>query len=271
MWGAFAGAYNRQTVLSMPCQPREAETCRKVFLQIGPQMSRSMLTIAGVAPVARFFIPTDLLQNPADTMLSLRQARERLPGRPAISTITRWASVGVNGVRLRLVRVGGRCFVAESELLRFVAACTEGAVGMTPGALSSLQTDPVAFRDYLRLDGGQPFVRDGWQESAFLAVDPGWQRAIGRQASGGYSRAWFIRPRGHSKTFDIAAMIVWALFSAGHAVRGVVAAGDQDQARLVADAVRALVRANPWLSDFIDVQRNRIINPHSEAECIILP
>jgi len=141
---------------------------------------------------------------------------------------------------------------------------------MDSNTLARLQGAPAAFRDALRLDDGRPWVRDPWQEDFFRALDPGWRRAVGQAATGGYARGWAVRPRGHSKTSDIASMVAWALFAARQPIRGVVAAGDSDQARLVADAVTRIVRANPWLQPFIDVQRGRIVNVHSGSECVIL-
>jgi len=136
--------------------------------------------------------------------------------------------------------------------------------------LAALTASPVAFRDALRLDDGRPWIRDDWQEAFFAATDAGWQRAIGQTAAGGYSRAWSVRPRGHSKTHDVAAAVTWALLAARRPVRGVVAAGDADQARLVADAVGRIVRTNDWLAPIIEVQRGKICNSHTGAECAIL-
>lgn len=143
---------------------------------------------------------------------------------------------------------------------------------MNQTLLQSLAHDPAAFRSALRLSDGQPWRPDPWQDEFFLATDAGWQRAIGRDVPGGFSRAWSIRHRGASKTHDIATMIVWALFAAAprRPIRGVVAAADADQAALVADSVRRIVRANEWLEPLIDVQRQRIVNPHTGSECGIL-
>jgi len=141
---------------------------------------------------------------------------------------------------------------------------------MDSDSLAALAASPVAFRDALLLDTGAPWIRDAWQEEFFRATDAGWARAIGRDAPGGFSRAWSVRPRGHAKTHDIASMVAWALLAARAPIRGCVAAGDSDQARLVADAVSRIVRANDWLAPFVDVQRNKIANPHTGAECTIL-
>jgi hypothetical protein len=133
----------------------------------------------------------------------------------------------------------------------------------------ALRTNPVAFRDRLQIDGA-PWLRDDWQESFLQACDPGWRRAIGQQVDGGHSRAWSLRPRGHSKTTDLACMTAWALFAARRPIRGVVAAADMDQARLLGDALQRLLAGNPWLARFLEVQRGRAVNPHTGAELQIL-
>jgi phage terminase large subunit-like protein len=111
---------------------------------------------------------------------------------------------------------------------------------------------------------------DDWQAADFSALDAGWRRAAGQAAAGGYSRAWLERPRGHSKTADIAVMVTWALFASRRTLKGVAAAGDADQAGLLRDAIESLRRLNPWLREIIDVQRERVVNRHTGSELAIL-
>ncbi len=141
--------------------------------------------------------------------------------------------------------------------------------------LRRLQADPSEFRRSLLIDAdGTPRrlgdVLDGWQRSDFAALDPGWKRAAGQAATGGCSRAWLERPRGHSKTLDIAVICTWALFASRRTLKGVAAAGDLDQAGLLRDAIEGLRRANPWLSEIIDVQKERVVNKHTGSELSIL-
>ena len=132
-----------------------------------------------------------------------------------------------------------------------------------------LQADPRDFRNALALDG-RPWCRDAWQERFFLDTDPGWMRCIGLPAEGGFSRCWSLRPRGHSKTTDLSTMAAYALFASRRRISGAVAAGDADQARLCGDALQRLVAGNPWLAKFIDVQRNKAVNPHTGSELTII-
>lgn len=59
--------------------------------------------------------------------LSMSQARELLPGRPAVSTIRKWILVGVDGRRLAGFVMGKRWFTTREAIQRFVAATTEAA------------------------------------------------------------------------------------------------------------------------------------------------
>lgn len=137
------------------------------------------------------------------------------------------------------------------------------------------QSDPSYFRASLVIDAdGTPRrlgdVLGPWQRSDFAALDPGWKRAAGQAATGGCSRAWLERPRGHSKTLDIAIQTTWALFAARRKLKGAAAAGDLDQAGLLRDAIEGLRRCNPWLSEIITVQKERVVNKHTGSELSIL-
>lgn len=137
--------------------------------------------------------------------------------------------------------------------------------------------DPAAFRADLFIDQGGDLVRLGdvlepWQDADFRATDPGWQFCAGRwPADGGpvIQRAYLERPRGHSKTSDIAVDATWAMAFAKRPIRGYAAAADKDQARLLRDAILRLIRNNPWLSQVLEVQAYSVRNiakGHAGAE-----
>lgn len=142
--------------------------------------------------------------------------------------------------------------------------------------LLDLQRAPAVFRSALLIDtdgGPQPLADalDDWQDADFRALDSGWQRAIvGSKQQAEYQRAWLERPRGHSKTLDLAVMAAWALFASRRRLSGIAAAGDQDQARLLRDAVGRLVYVNPWLAEIIEVQNYRVINPNTGSTLEII-
>lgn len=65
--------------------------------------------------------------NETDSFLSFSQAARSLPGKPAPSTIWRWARHGCHGVKLSTVMVGGRRYVTRQALDTFIAATTAAA------------------------------------------------------------------------------------------------------------------------------------------------
>lgn len=135
-------------------------------------------------------------------------------------------------------------------------------------------TEPAAFRAELLVEAGgelRPLgdVLDAWQDADFRAADRGWMRAVGHKVDA-VGRFYFERPRGHSKTSDVAVSATWALAFAPRPVTGVAAAADADQARLLGDAIARLVRDNPLLSQVVAVQRNLVVNTRTGAELKIL-
>jgi hypothetical protein len=54
------------------------------------------------------------------TYMPLNEVAKRLPGHPHISTIHRWVSDGVRGVRLRSQRIGNRVFTTEEWIDEFI-------------------------------------------------------------------------------------------------------------------------------------------------------
>lgn len=136
---------------------------------------------------------------------------------------------------------------------------------MTPKQFARFAADPAAFRDSLIVDVdgtarrfGQ--VMDGWQRDDFAALDPALMAAAGRSKEPARSRAWLERPRGHSKTTDLAILVVWALVFATRPLRGYAYAKDKDQAKLLRDAVANIVRLNPWIGTILQVQTHGVVN-----------
>lgn len=110
---------------------------------------------------------------------------------------------------------------------------------------------------------------DPWQAADFAALDSGWCRVAG-MATAGKQRAYLERPRGHSKTSDLAVMASWVLFASRRQISGVAAAADKDQGRLLRDAIAKLVSVNPWLAPIIDVQNYRVVNRRTGSTLEIL-
>ena len=84
-----------------------------------------------------------------------------------------------------------------------------------------------------------------WQESDFRALDDGWRRLAGQDVAPRVRRAYFERPRGHSKTTDMAIQLAWILQNGRDPVSGLAAAADREQAALIRDAVFRVATSNP--------------------------
>lgn len=109
---------------------------------------------------------------------------------------------------------------------------------------------PELFRQQLILpvDQGLPFVDhvQPWQLTDLQALDAAWQELAGwrRYKRSTIRRAYIERPRGHSKTSDMAMQIAWILLFAQRPLIGLAAAADRDQANFIHDSLRRLAKAN---------------------------
>ncbi|QDT56277.1 Phage Terminase [Caulifigura coniformis] len=124
--------------------------------------------------------------------------------------------------------------------------------------------DPSAFRDDLLIDVSGSVRRlgnsmDDWQGADFAALDAGLARCNGRSDRPARLRAYLERPRGHSKTTDLAVMVCWVLAFSTRPLRGYGFAADKDQARLLKDAVSTVLRLNPWLAKILTVEAGRVV------------
>ena len=92
-----------------------------------------------------------------EQLLTLSQAAKRFPGRNggniAVSTLHRWATCGVGGIRLETVVVGGRKMTSAEALQRFVNARTAA-----PGGDFGRARFPSRTRTSRRRDRGQAAV-----------------------------------------------------------------------------------------------------------------
>ncbi|MCA9248391.1 MAG: terminase [Planctomycetales bacterium] len=145
---------------------------------------------------------------------------------------------------------------------------------MDKQSLQLMAHDPGELRARLLVDTDDgprllSAVMDEWQREDFEALDAGWRRAAGHKVEGGHSRGWLERPRGHSKTSDIAVMACWALAFAKRRLSGVVAAADKDQASLLRQAIDRLLALNPWLRTVINPTKYSVTGRHGSRLEII--
>jgi phage terminase large subunit-like protein len=108
-------------------------------------------------------------------------------------------------------------------------------------------------------------VLDPWQRDDFEALEPGWNAVVqGGPTKGVRLRAYLERPRGHSKTTDLAIMAASVLALATRPITGVVAAADADQAALLRKAIQTLIRLNP----IIDASRTVDVAGEAVPGCL---
>lgn len=137
---------------------------------------------------------------------------------------------------------------------------------ITPQKLQTYSQSPAAFREDLLVDVDGSVrrfgeVMDDWQRADFAALDGGLMRCNGRsEASDAKMRGYLERGRGSSKTTDLSIIVVWALLFATRPLKGYAFAADQDQAKLLKNAVDVLIRLNPWIGEVLEVQKNSVVN-----------
>jgi phage terminase large subunit-like protein len=157
---------------------------------------------------------------------------------------------------------------------RFLAA-----LQFQSGQSGDLAITPADFRRRLIIDcNGIPTplgsVMNSWQQEDFEALDAGWKwTACGGTRPEGerpITNAYLERPRGHSKSNDLAAMATWILLAAPRKLAGIAAADDRDQAKLIRNAMDTLVRLNPWLHSELEVLDKIVRNRHTGSEIEVL-
>ncbi len=81
---------------------------------------------------------------------------------------------------------------------------------------------------------------------------------------------WLSRPRGASKTTDTGALAIADLMLAPDASTSFAVAADQDQARLLRDAIERWYQASPSLHGSLDIQRDVVTNTATRASLRVL-
>ncbi|QDU60764.1 Phage Terminase [Planctomycetes bacterium Pan216] len=141
--------------------------------------------------------------------------------------------------------------------------------------LKQMAKSPAKFRAHLLVDtdeGPQRLgdVMDSWQRDDFEAADSGWLRVARVTDADEINRIYLERPRGHSKTSDLAVSVLWVLAFSRHQLAGVAAACDREQARLLLKACDRLLRLNEWLASALEVQSNKVSHLSNGSELTVL-
>jgi hypothetical protein len=76
-----------------------------------------------------------------ESPISLSDAAKSLPGRPNVTTIWRWRSRGIAGVRLETLCVGGRTYTTREALARFLERVTAAKSGQPIPSRSNRQRE----------------------------------------------------------------------------------------------------------------------------------
>ena len=67
-----------------------------------------------------------------DTLIPLSEIAKQLPQRPSPASLWRWHSKGINGIRLEVIRVGGRLYTTARAWRTFVEHTTRPDVAAPP-------------------------------------------------------------------------------------------------------------------------------------------
>jgi hypothetical protein len=87
-----------------------------------------------------------------------------IPTRPSISTISRWCSTGVRGLKLESIRIGGKRRTTKQAVERLLIACAERDFAGMDGDISRL-------REYVKqLDGAHDATGDGCRHGGSLEL-----------------------------------------------------------------------------------------------------
>jgi hypothetical protein len=126
-----------------------------------------------------------------------------------------------------------------------------------------MRNSPAAFRRELKIspNSGERFGRllEGWQQKDFTALDPAWKTLAGLSSPQGVRRAYIERPRGHSKTYDMAVQLAWILLCARQRVHGLAAAADREQAGLIQESIERLAQLNPELCSDLAFRQHSVL------------
>jgi hypothetical protein len=111
-------------------------------------------------------------------------------------------------------------------------------------------------------------VADDWQQQDVDAIAPAVTRLVHEDSPvPTKSRAWWEKPRAHSKTADYAMLLLWILLFSRRRRRAVWVASDQDQGLEGLDAASTIIRHNPWMAELLDVRADKIVNSRTESVC----
>ena len=143
--------------------------------------------------------------------------------------------------------------------------------------LREARHDPAAMRRHTTIvagpeDRNYDTALDNWQREQLEVMDPAWAymaRVAGAEKPG-KRRFYLERPRGHSKTTDIAAYACWSILSSPSMLWGYACAASEEQAKLITKSARVLASKNPWMGQRLIITDKAIRNPITGSLCQIV-
>jgi phage terminase large subunit-like protein len=124
-----------------------------------------------------------------------------------------------------------------------------------------MQADRMRFGETMNLlEDGVPFGErvEAWQRADFAALD-----------SGDYRHAYLERPRGHSKTGDIATEAVTELILGQPGQHLHCAAADIEQARVLFDDVKGKCERHPTLRPLVKCSQRELV-VRATGSCLVV-
>jgi phage terminase large subunit-like protein len=133
---------------------------------------------------------------------------------------------------------------------------------------------PKHFRNALRISSDDTIKFRNkcqhWQKKDFESLDPAWKKLAGHSVTVNCQRAYIERPRGHSKTSDMAIQLAWIIQFSPDQLSGLVAAADREQASLIWEAIRKIATLNPRLCSKLSFRKHLVINTETGTQLDII-
>lgn len=152
----------------------------------------------------------------------------------------------------------------------------------------AMKKKPTIFRKMIQIENDRqelqplPELLEDWQRADFAALDAGWRKlstggsfqsspaSPNNETQTVYQRAWVERPRGHSKTSDMALQLGWILLYGRPGLIGLAAAADADQASLIRDALQRLANWNKEFFAPLDFLKETVRNAETGSQLKII-
>ncbi len=111
-----------------------------------------------------------------------------------------------------------------------------------------------------------------WQLTDLQALDTAWKELARHHPPhpDTIRRSYIERPRGHSKTSDMALQLAWILLFAKRPVNGLAAAADRDQANFIHDSLKRLASVNEIIFEDLAFIQHRVKNRNTGSRLDII-